>query len=90
MFKAYTDSLKIKLNELKNKIEANQIEINNDKSLKKYLFSFPADFGGIGDILNENQFENVKIKINIILFSYKTHKFFLFKFINLLFILNLG
>jgi len=89
-FKIYTDNLKIKLTDLKKKIEANQIALNNDKSLKKYLFSFPADHGGIGDILNENQFENVKIKINLTLLFYKTHKFFLFKNINFLFILYLG
>ena len=76
--------------ELKNKIDSKDIELNNEKSLKKYLFSFPTDYGGVGDILNENQFENVKLKINIILFSYKIHKFFLFKLNKLLFILYLG
>lgn len=82
LYKLYIERIKSRLVDLKTKIDLKQIELNNDKSLKKYLFSFPSDFGGIGDILNGNQYENVNIFINITLFPYKTHKFFVFKLNN--------
>jgi len=62
-FKHYSESIKSKLPDLKYKIDNNHIrDLINDKSLKEYLFSsFPADYGGIGDILNVNQYSNVRL-----------------------------
>jgi len=56
-----------KLNELKKAVDENRISLIQ-KDLIKYLFNLPADYGGIGEILDEKKFENLNF------FEYKPSK----------------
>jgi len=54
------DQMKEKLPDLQKKIQDEQFELTNENKLKKYMYSFPGDYGGLGDILNQNNYENVR------------------------------
>lgn len=52
---------------MKKAIKEKRIQLPTS-NVKKYLFNFPADYGGLGEILDEQKYENVNF------FEYKLNK----------------
>lgn len=68
MWTKYSKNMVAKFENLKKSIKDNKVHLPNTKNLQKYLFNFPGDYGGLGEILDEQKFE----KLNF--FEYKPGK----------------
>jgi hypothetical protein len=63
----YSKNISQKFSDLKKAIKEKRIQLPTS-NVKKYLFNFPADYGGLGEILDEKKYENVNF------FEYKLNK----------------
>jgi hypothetical protein len=54
----YSQQIVAKFPELKKAIKDNRLQLPN-RNLKKYLYEFPSDYGGLGEVLEEKKFEKV-------------------------------
>jgi hypothetical protein len=54
----YSQQIVAKFTELKKAIKENRLQLPN-RNLKKYIYEFPSDYGGLGEVLEEKKFEKV-------------------------------
>lgn len=59
-WKVYVGEIKSKFNELNELVKAGKVRLPEPDNELEYLLSFPSDFGGLGDVLNDQHYENVK------------------------------
>lgn len=58
-WKIYVTEIVKKFDELNHLVEKGTIRLENPENELEYLFKFPADYGGLGSILKENEYENL-------------------------------
>jgi len=59
MWNKYVKKITNKFTHLKKAIIENQIKLPNTRDLLNYTANFPADYGGMGEILEERNYENL-------------------------------
>lgn len=59
MWGKYSKYTVAKLLNLNKAIKENRVHLPNSKALIKYIFNLPADYGGTGEILDEQKYENL-------------------------------
>lgn len=59
-WKYYVTQIRSKFDELNDKIIAGKFRLPDPDDEMEYLMNFPSDYGGLGEVLNDQNFENVK------------------------------
>lgn len=68
MWKKYAENIKRKFETLSLLVEKNNYHLSTSKDEKKYIANFPADYGGLGEILDDQKYEHLNF------FEYKPNK----------------
>ena len=59
-WKSYANDIRNKFDELNDLVEKGKIKLPRPDNELEYLMSLPSDFGGLGNLFNEHEYENVK------------------------------
>ena len=59
-WKSYANDIRNKFDELNDLVEKGKIKLPKPDNELEYLMSLPSDFGGLGNLFNEHEYENVK------------------------------
>jgi hypothetical protein len=59
-WKVYVKDIRKKLDELNELVKSGKIRLPDPENELEYLFAFPSDFGGLGNVQNDQNYENVK------------------------------
>lgn len=59
-WKKYVNNVKSKFDELNDLVKSNKIKLPEPENVLEYLMELPSDYGGLGDIQNDQNYENVK------------------------------
>jgi hypothetical protein len=59
-WKAYVNNLKKKFDELNDLVKNGNIRLPEPDNELEYLMAFPSDYGGLGNVRNDQKYENVK------------------------------
>ena len=59
-WKAYVNDIKSKFDELNELVKNGVIRLPNPDNELEYLMAFPSDYGGLGNVQNDQNYENVK------------------------------
>ena len=60
-WKEYAEKIRKKLDELNDLVLEGKIKLPEPDNELEYLFALPSDYGGLGDIYNDNKYENLKL-----------------------------
>ena len=59
-WKKYVNKIRSKFDELNDLVKSNKIKLPEPDNVLEYLMELPSDYGGLGDIQNDQNYENVK------------------------------
>ena len=59
-WKAYVNDIKAKFDELNELVKNGNIRLPDPENELEYLMAFPSDYGGLGNVQNDQNYENVK------------------------------
>ena len=59
-WKAYVNDIKAKFDELNDLVKEGKIRLPEPDNELEYLLAFPSDYGGLGNVQNDQNYENVK------------------------------
>ena len=59
-WKAYVNEIKAKFDELNDLVKDGKIRLPEPDNELEYLMAFPSDYGGLGNVQNDQNYENVK------------------------------